>query len=394
VSEASKELSRRWRLLLGKDSEQSLSCSLHGDDLRLDEVLSDLYEPAMSGSGGSTAQRGGLGGSAPRVTRWLGDIRRFFPASIVQILQRDAVERLNLEQLLLEPELLAAAQPDVHLAATLLTLNRVIPARTKATARLVVQRIVDDLMKRLEQPLRSAVQGALMRSVRNARPRPNEIDWHRTIKKNLHNYQPDLRTIIAERLVGFGRKGRSLRDVVLCIDQSGSMATSVVYSSIFGAVMASLPTVTTRMVVFDTAVVDLTEALRDPVDLLFGAQLGGGTDIHKALSYCEGLIERPSDTVMVLVSDLFEGGNGTQMLKTAKRLTDQGVRLIALLALSDDGTPSYDHRHAGLLAAMGVPVFGCTPDQFPELMAAALAKRDLNLWAASRGIALAVVAGD
>ena len=394
MSEASKELSRRWRLLLGKDSEQSLSCSLHGDDLRLDEVLSDLYEPAMSGSGGSTAQRGGLGGSAPRVTRWLGDIRRFFPASIVQILQRDAVERLNLEQLLLEPELLAAAQPDVHLAATLLTLNRVIPARTKATARLVVQRIVDDLMKRLEQPLRSAVQGALMRSVRNARPRPNEIDWHRTIKKNLHNYQPDLRTIIAERLVGFGRKGRSLRDVVLCIDQSGSMATSVVYSSIFGAVMASLPTVTTRMVVFDTAVVDLTEALRDPVDLLFGAQLGGGTDIHKALSYCEGLIERPSDTVMVLVSDLFEGGNGTQMLKTAKRLTDQGVRLIALLALSDDGTPSYDHRHAGLLAAMGVPVFGCTPDQFPELMAAALAERDLNLWAASRGIALAVVASD
>ena len=394
MSEASKELSRRWRLLLGKDSEQSLSCSLHGDDLRLDEVLSDLYEPAMSGSGGSTAQRGGLGGSAPRVTRWLGDIRRFFPASIVQILQRDAVERLNLEQLLLEPELLAAAQPDVHLAATLLTLNRVIPARTKATARLVVQRIVDDLMKRLEQPLRSAVQGALMRSVRNARPRPNEIDWHRTIKKNLHNYQPDLRTIIAERLVGFGRKGRSLRDVVLCIDQSGSMATSVVYSSIFGAVMASLPTVTTRMVVFDTAVVDLTEALRDPVDLLFGAQLGGGTDIHKALSYCEGLIERPSDTVMVLVSDLFEGGNGTQMLKTAKRLTDQGVRLIALLALSDDGTPSYDHRHAGLLAAMGVPVFGCTPDQFPELMAAALAKRDLNLWAASSGIALAVVASD
>ena len=172
MSEASKELSRRWRLLLGKDSEQSLSCSLHGDDLRLDEVLSDLYEPAMSGSGGSTAQRGGLGGSAPRVTRWLGDIRRFFPASIVQILQRDAVERLNLEQLLLEPELLAAAQPDVHLAATLLTLNRVIPARTKATARLVVQRIVDDLMKRLEQPLRSAVQGSAMQydAIETGRP--------------------------------------------------------------------------------------------------------------------------------------------------------------------------------------------------------------------------------
>jgi hypothetical protein len=189
--------------------------------------------------------------------------------------------------------------------------------------------------------------------------------------------------------VGYGRKRASLRDIILCVDQSGSMATSVVYSSIFGAVLASLPAVSTRMVVFDTAVVDLTVDLRDPVDLLFGAQLGGGTDIHRALVYCEGLVTRPADTVLVLVSDLYEGGNAAQMIKAVARLTAAGVRMIALLALSDDGRPSYDPRNAAAYAALGVPVFACTPDKFPDLMAAALSKRDLGLWAAGQGIKLA-----
>jgi hypothetical protein len=349
----------------------------------MDEALEQLYrEQNESGA------KGGLGASSPRIARWLGDIRKFFPASVVSVMQKDAFERLNLRQMLLEPEMLAAAEPDIHLASTLISLNRVMPEKTRATARQVVGKIVGDLLKRLAQPMRSAVQGALARHIRNRRPRLREIDWHRTIRANLHNYQPIHRTIIPETLIGFGRRRASLRDVILCIDQSGSMATSVVYSSIFGAVMASLPTLTTRMVVFDTAVVDLTADLRDPVDLLFGAQLGGGTDIHKALTYCEGLVQRPADTVMLLVSDLFEGGDSKQMIKTAARLVQSGVRLIALLALSDDGRPSYDARHAALFAAMDIPVFACTPDLFPEMMAAALSKQSLHLWAQNRSIKL------
>ena len=233
-------------------------------------------------------RRGGLGGSAPNVARWLGDIRTYFPTSVVRVMQQDALERLDLRQMLLEPELLEAVEPDVHLVADAARCVSVMPDKTKETARLVVRRVVEELERRLANPLRQAVLGSLNRASRNRRPRHNEIDWHRTIRANLKHYQPDYRTIIPETRIGYGRKRTSLRDIILCVDQSGSMATSVVYAGIFGAVLASLPAVRTHVVVFDTAVVDLTAELHDPVELLFGIQLGGGTDINQALGYCQG----------------------------------------------------------------------------------------------------------
>ncbi|MBK1833513.1 VWA domain-containing protein [Roseibacillus ishigakijimensis] len=372
---------RRWRLLLG-ESADSLSPSLGKDDLRMDSALKALYDEA------SSERRGGLGASSPNVSRWLGDIRKYFPSPVVQVMQKDAIERLNLHQLLLEPEILSQAEPDIHLVSTLISMNHLIPDETRETARQVVRKLVAELLKKLEQPTRAAVQGALARHLRNPRPRLNEIDWPRTIRANLKNYQPEYRTIIPEKLIGYGRKGSSLKDVVLCLDQSGSMAASIIYSSIFGAVMASLPTVSTRFVLFDTAVVDLTDELNDPVDLLFGAQLGGGTDIHKALRYCEDQITRPTDTTMVLISDLEEGGDLSGMFKTAARLVESGVTLITLLALSDEGQPWYSESHARKMSSLGVPVFACTPDQFPDLMAAALSKKDLHLWARRQEIKL------
>ena len=164
------------------------------------------------------------------------------------------------------------------------------------------------------------------------------------------------------------------------------MAASVVYSSIFGAVMASLPAVATRLVVFDTAVVDLSEQLQDPVDLLFGVQLGGGTDINRAVGYCQGLIREPRNTILVLISDLYEGGVKDGLLKRANELVEAGVQFIALLALSDEGAPAYDRELAAHLAALGVPSFACTPDAFPSLMAAAIRRDDVNAWAATQGI--------
>ena len=210
-------------------------------------------------------------------------------------MQQDALKRLDLNRMLLEPEMLEAVEPDVHLVANLISLSSVIPNRTKETARQVVRRLVDKLMQRLEEPMKTAVAGALNRAVRNNRPRFPEVDWHRTILDNLRHYQQDYKTVIPEKLVGFGRKSkRSQRDVILAVDQSGSMASSVVYSSIFGAVMASLPAVSTRLVVFDTSVVDLTDKLDDPVDVLFGAQLGGGTFINKAVGLLPGAYCRTS----------------------------------------------------------------------------------------------------
>jgi Mg-chelatase subunit ChlD len=215
------------------------------------------------------------------------------------------------------------------------------------------------------------------------------MDWSATIRKNLRHYQPDYQTIVPETLIGFGRKTRrTLKDIVLCLDQSGSMGTSVVYSGIFGAVMASLPGVRTRMVAFDTAVTDLTEDLQDPVDLLFGVQLGGGTDIQKALAYCQSVVVRPDDTVLLLISDLFEGSSAQGLLARASELRAAGVQVIVLLALSDDGAPSYDKENAQLLSQLGVPVFACTPDLFPDLMAAAISKRDLRQWAGERDVVL------
>ncbi|MFZ6029133.1 MAG: VWA domain-containing protein, partial [Chloroflexota bacterium] len=355
-------------------------------DLGMDGALAALYD-GTSGAG----RRGGLGASSPRVARWLGDIRSYFPAPVVQVMQKDALERLNLRQMLLQPEMLAAVEPDVHMVSTIVSLNRVIPEKTKETARMVVRKVVEELERKLEGPLRQAVLGSLNRAVRNRRPRYADMDWNRTIRANLKHYQPDYQTIIPATRIGYGRKrsASALRDIILCVDQSGSMAASVVYSSICAAVMASLSAVRTSLVVFDTSVVDLTPELYDPVEVLFGTQLGGGTNIEQALGYCQNLVQTPADTILVLISDLYEGGNHEKLFRRVAALVGVGVQLIALLALSDQGAPVSDHQVAARFAALGVPCFACTPDQFPDLMAAAIKREDIALWAASRGIVTA-----
>ena len=372
---------QRWRMVLGSPADASCG-GVTGRLQEIDQTLAALYEEDSKLS----SRKGGRGNSSPSVSRWLGDIRKYFPSQVVQVMQRDAMERLNLRELLLQPEMLENVQPDVHLVADLISLGSVIPQNTKATARLVVRKVVDELMKKLEEPMRSAVAGALDRSQRNRRPRHAEIDWNRTIRANLRHWQPDYQTIVPETLIGYGRKARRpQREVILCIDQSGSMANSVVYSSIFGAVMASLPAVATKLVVFDTAVVDLTEKLDDPVDVLFGVQLGGGTDINGAVGYCQGIISEPRNSILVLISDLYEGGVESGLLRRANELVESGVQFITLLALSDEGAPAYDADLAAKLAALGVPSFACTPDAFPQLMAAAIRRDDVAAWAATQG---------
>lgn len=370
---------RKWRLILGGQQNDGTGFALSGMDIQMDKAMEALYD---------NDRKGGLGPSSPNVSRWLGDIRSFFPNTVVQVMQKDALKRLNLTQMLFEKEMLENVEADVHLVATLMTLSRVIPDKTKDTARQVVRKVVDELMKKLANPTQQAIVGSLNRSARNRRPRHNEINWHATIQKNLKHYQPGYKTIIPETRIGYGRKRTSLKDVVLCLDQSGSMGTSVVYSGIFGSVMASIPAIKTKMIVFDTAVADLTEELTDPVELLFGVQLGGGTDINAALTYCKQIITRPLDTVLVLITDLYEGGDQEGMRKRAAELVAAGVQFIILLALNDDGAPMYDHGNAQFFSNLGIPVFACSPDKFPDLMAAALSKQDITLWAAKEDLAL------
>ncbi len=383
---------RRWRMVLGGDSTESsegTGVQLEGDDRGIDAALSALYDaPPNSGSRGRGAKRsGGLAASAPNVARWLGDIRRYFPSDVVQVMQRDAIDRLNLQRMLLEPEMLEALEPDLHLVATLLALQHLLPDTTRATARLVVAKVVAQLHDRLSQPTTQAVRGALARSSRTRRPRPGDIDWDRTIRANLGNYQPVLKTIIPNTLVGYTRRATALRrEIIIAVDQSGSMSDSVVYASVFGAALASVRSLSTRLISFDTSVVDLTEHMHDPVDLLFGIQLGGGTDINRAMAYCHSLITRPSDTVLILISDLHEGTPGGDFVARLGAIARSGVTCVALLALSDDGAPAFDRAAAHTLADLGVPAFACTPSAFPDLLAAAINHNDLGTWAGEQGL--------
>ena len=360
---------RKWRLILGGKADPDGEVDM-GEEMRgMSDTLDALYD---------SEKKGGLGASAPNVNRWLGDIRRYFPSPVVQIMQRDTLDKLGLDRMLLEPELLSSVVPDVHLVGTLLSLSKILPDRSRETARQLVRQVTEDLEKRLRQPLLQAVRGSLHRAARTRRPRPGDIDWRQTIHRNLKHYQPEFKSIIPVELRGYARRQHQLRHLILMIDQSGSMAESVVYAGVISCIMASLRSIRTQVIAFDTSVVDLTEHLHDPVDLLFATQLGGGTDINRALTYAETVVSHPQDTIMVLLSDLFEGGNAAEMFQRIARLQASGVQFISLLALSDEGVGSYDHAHAQQLVEMGIPAFACTPDQFAEVMATAIQKESLS----------------
>lgn len=363
---------QKWRMILGQQADPEQSFPLTTGQLAIDANLEALYD---------SDRQGGLGSSQPNINRWLGDIRKYFPSSVVQILQKDALDKLGIERMLLEPELLDALEPNANLAATLLHFKQLIPAQTKETARQVIQKIADQIQKRLQKPLQQAVRGALSRAERKHNPSYQDINWHHTIRKNLKHYLPKYKTIVPVHTIGYGRRRKALKHIVLVVDQSASMSTSVVYAGIAGATIASLPALRTSFLFFDTSVVDMTEHLDDPVELLFGAQLGGGTDITKALTHAQTLVEQPLETTILLVTDLFEGGNLSTLLNRTQELKDTGVNIICLLALNDEGAPSYNKELAQHYRNLDIPAFACTPDQFPELIGAALERQDIRQWA-------------
>jgi len=296
------------------------------------------------------------------------------------VIQNDAIERKGLKQLLFEPELLRQVQPNIQLVGTLMSLGGKIPERTKETARMVVNAVVEEVKKKLEQKLRQAVLGALNRREHSPLPSAAAIDWKWTIGHNLKNYNPGLKTIIPERVRFYSRAQKSNAwTVIVDMDQSGSMADSVVYGAICGSIFASIPALDTHVVAFDTEVVDLTEKCgNDPVDMLFGVQLGGGTDINKSVAYCEKFIRDPKKTLFILITDLYEGGNAAQLVRRMGDMVASGVRALCLLALSDNGNPCYDENLARKLAALGIPCFACTPGKLPDLVEGALRGADLT----------------
>ncbi|MEZ6141518.1 MAG: VWA domain-containing protein [Zavarzinella sp.] len=369
---------KRWRLILGASAQDKLgSCcqgmELSSEQLEMDQALAAIYDESED-SGTSGRRSAGLGGSAPRLAKWLGDIRTYFKEDVVCIIQQDAIEKKGLTQLLFEPETLKTVQPNVQLVGTLMSLSGQIPERTKETARMVVRAVVDQIKLQLEQQVRQAVMGAINRKEHTPIPHASSIDWKWTIGRNLKNFQPSLNTIVPERVYFYSRAQRTNSwTVIVDMDQSGSMADSVVYGAIMGSIFASLPALKTHVVAFDTEVIDLTEQCGDdPVNMIFGVQLGGGTDINKSVAYCSKFIEDPPKTLFIMITDLFEGGNQAQLVRRLEEMVGNGVKCICLLALADHGKPFYDESLAKKLASIGIPCFACNPNRIPELLERAI----------------------
>lgn len=380
---------KRWRLILGAESDNRFSqmqggpggLGLSPQDLLMDQALAAIYNQSSEGGFGSSGRGAGRGPSNPQITRWLGDVRTLFEQDMVKIIQADAVERCGLKQLLFEPEMLEQMEPDVGMASTILMLKDQIPKASKESVREFIRKIVEELNRLLADDIRRAVTAAINRRQHSPIPSASALDFDNTIKNGLKNYNPQLKKIIPDHYYFFDRTTTSAANkytIILDVDQSGSMGESVIYSSVISCVLASMASLKTRIVAFDTKVVDLTEKCDDPVDLLFGFQLGGGTDINQSVAYCQQFIEKPQKTLFFLVSDLEEGGNRAAFLRRMEEMKASGVQVVSLLAISDSGKPYYDANIAGRLAAMGIPCFACNPQMLPELLKRTLKGEDLS----------------
>ena len=362
---------RKWRLILGKTNDDSQQSELNEDDKRLDDAVGALYQPDSYGD---------LSKEDPQIQKWLGDIREFFSEDQVTIMQRDALERLNLVQLLKERELLEDLVPDINLAANIIAMKELIPEEAKSSARMLIERIAEKFSKEIGFRLIEQSRGALNRSVRTNRPNFKEINWHQTIRANLKNYEASVDNIVLKQLIGNKRQAKGFEHIYIVVDQSYSMTDSLIYAGLTACILSRLPGLTIHLILFSTKIVDLTDQLDDPVDLLFGLQLGGGTDIHKALAYTNKDMQNPKQSVLVLISDLFEGGSEEGCLAELNDMKTKGSRLLCLPSLSDKSKPSFDAKFAQRIRNQDIPVFNCTPSLLPELFNQVLGSGDLQAW--------------
>ena len=381
------ERMKRWRLILGAESSGRFT-SMNGNeepalseeqDL-MDQALAAIYNRSEYGGFGS-GRGAGNGHSNPQITRWLGDVRSLFEKDLVTVIQGDAMERCGLRQMVFEPELLENIEPDISLASTILMLKDQIPKRSKESVRAFIAKIVEEINKLLEADIRRAVTAAVNRRNHSPIPSAAAMDFPLTIRRNLKNYNPELGTIVPEHFYFFDRTTMAASrqwTVILDVDQSGSMGESVIYSSIMSCILASMASIRTHIVAFDTNVVDLTEKCEDPVDLLFGFQLGGGTNIERSVAYCEKFVENPSKTLFFLITDLEEGGNRAALLHRLRELKESGVTVVCLLAIADGGKPYYDAQMAERVAGLKIPCFACNPEMLPSLLERAFKGQDLN----------------
>lgn len=365
------DIGQRWRLILGRYAEPNLPRNAANQEH--DEALGFLYdrlyqERGLRGSlpDGASAQdrSAGLEDSAPHLVSWLDRVRELFPAEVAEELTAEAVDRFGLTQLLTDPAALDRVEPSMDVLQLVLSLKSNVPADSLSAVRRLISTVVEDLTERLRTDIESVLVGRVNQQRRTRRPN-GVIDAARTIEQNLGTWDAERKRLLIEDVIFFQRSQiRYPWEVVLCIDQSGSMVGSVIHSAVLAGILSSLPGVTVKVVVFDTSVVDLSHLTDDPVELLMSTQLGGGTDIDQALRYCEQIVTNPSRTVVALITDFFEGGSVSSLLATIARLKEAGVTLMGLASLEDGAGPAHNHYTAAAAVDAGMPVAAMTPKSF------------------------------
>lgn len=358
----------RWRLVLGKYAANRISFgegSIRYMDM--EDVLDYLYSREYGEEQDIRQERGGNGDSQLTVPAWLHQMKRLFPRETVEIMERHALEKYQMTELLTDPEVLGRLEPNRELLKTILGLKHLMKGEVLRLAREIVRKVAEEITRKLEQDMRKAMfgqmnrtEGSPVRSIRN-------LDIRKTIRRNLPNYDQQTKQLLLKQVYFYSRMKRFHQwRVILCVDESGSMVDSVIHSAVMAGIFAKLPMLDTRLVIFDTNVVDLSQYVEDPVETLMSVQLGGGTNIAGALRYCETLIENPHRTLVVLVSDLYEGGGYQNLFSVCKGIIEGGSKLIALTALDRNANPNYDRRSAAALAELGAFVGAMTPEKLAE----------------------------
>ena len=366
---------QRWRLILGKYAKDQIATGMSAEQQRVENALDFLYSREYRGRGvrdddEKGPRTGGLEPSQLKVPAWLNEIRELFPQETVSVIERHALDRYGLLELVTDAEILKRLEPNFELVKVLMNFRGHLKGEVLNEARRVIRRVTEEIKQRLAVEITRAFSGRRNRFRHSNIKIAQNVDWRSTIRKNLKNFDTRRQQLVVEQVLFYSRIQRRLPwQIILCVDQSGSMASSVIYSGVMAGILNSLPLISVKLVVFDTSVVDLSADVDDPVELLLGVQLGGGTNIGQAMQYCEQLIEDPHRTIVVLISDFCEGASEVQLINSCVRLREGGVKLLGLAALDENANPSYDVRMAEKLAAAGMSIAALTPKHLAEWLA-------------------------
>jgi Mg-chelatase subunit ChlD len=366
----------RWRLVLGKVAEaHGISCAGQDDAQRIEQLVGFLFEPAdgqgLGKSGGQSSDRsGGLGPSQLTVPGWVDAVNELFPRQSKEVMQKELVRRRGIAELMEKPELLEKIEPNLELVKTLLTHRELLNPKTRILARKIIDKVVEDLKRRMQLQVEHAITGAIRKDRHSPRKVFRNLDLKTTLRRNLQNFHADSGKLLVDQLF-FHAAERKKKPwhVIVVVDQSGSMLESAIFSAVMASIFAELPAVKTSLVLFDTQVVDLSDKVGQPVDVLLSIQLGGGTDITQALMYANGLVRQPQRTIVVLSTDFYEGRVESDLVAQTRLMADSGLRMIGLGALGYDARPSYNKATAGKLRKVGMDILVSTPEKLAECMA-------------------------